>query len=614
MRLATFLVGDEEKWGFVLPDPFDGRDWVLEPERVQKALAVQTSVRTSGYAASRPSFYAGEWPTTLAGFLSTGESGMSALFSMERFVTRYLEQSDQTLLDRAGHSVDEVEILAPIPRPRLCWGLVANSPSFVRNNLGITALTLFPLAHQRPQGSVIGPDQPVVMKNGHQLPFYCYNAELAIVIGKQGRYIPIDRAMEHVAGYTTVTDLGGSYYYGIVPGNESHTLTLPEGYSDWFYQATASWGGKMADTLCPMGPYIVTKDEIGDPYDLLVYTKQNGRVRDRSHTAATLIGIERAIHWYSSFATLYPGDVIHFGTMGFDGLRVTPPASPAEAPEVLESEIERVGALRNPVRIREIEASADDHTDHPSYAVRELARRERSEVAKPQPWDLAETRHFYTLYGNYERAEELEGLAVLEHPRFLNGPNSSLGLTGSGVEIPLRATDLLVRVELAFVVSKIACEVPRERAFDYILGFTPLVSLCDQSFADAVPSTARLPERSITAVYGRWADGFNVISAKPVSVDRESWHGLEMTLQVGDAKVVSTTGEYVAGPAEIIETISKMITLFPGDVITLGGTSESIRIPAGQLTDGRAIRGEVHGIGEVEFVAARAEGVGSAGR
>jgi 2-keto-4-pentenoate hydratase/2-oxohepta-3-ene-1,7-dioic acid hydratase in catechol pathway len=185
------------------------------------------------------------------------------------------------------------------------------------------------------------------MRHDNHLPGMAYNVELAVVIGRAGRYIPVERAMEHVAGYTVVDDVSGTHYYSTVPGNAGTGYSLPRGYQDWLYQATASWGGKKADTLCPMGPYLVTKDEVGDPYNLLMWTRQSGRTRDRAHSGAALLGIERVVAWYSSFASLHVGDVVHFGTMGVDGLPVTP--EQIAGGTSLEVEIESVGALANPV-------------------------------------------------------------------------------------------------------------------------------------------------------------------------------------------------------------------------------------------------------------------------
>lgn len=604
MRLASYLADGVERWGFVVDEPATGRTWVVEPARADAFLARYASIPSSGLVASRPRFLGDDWPATLVEFLALEDDGMTALARLTAYVKRFVAQSDATLLPRAGHVVDDVELLAPVPRPRLYWGLVANAPSFVRNKAGIPIVNLFPLGHQRPQGAAIGAGAPVTFRHDHHLPLMAYNVELAVVIGKAGRYIPLEQAMEHVAGYTAVNDVSGTHYYDIVPGNAGRGYSLPERYSDWLYQATASWGGKKADTLAPMGPYLVTKDEVGDPYDLLMYTRQTGRTRDRAHSGATLLGIERVISWYSSFASLHPGDVIHFATMGVDGLPVSPD-DVTDPMTRLEVEIEDVGTLVNPVAVAEGPVPLESH---PSYAVRQAASSGASATESPHAWMPGSARHFFTSFGNHSAAEKTDGLGRLEVPRFLNGPASSLG-AGGLVEIPPRATDLVVSIELAVVVRALAGEVDDGR--ELVLGYAPMVSVCDRSFADAVVEPARTGERGISAMYGRWADGFNVVATPLVPLPEHDWRGRAMSLTAGSRVVNGSTSDYLAGPDDLIKTISAMITLFPGDVITLGATAARLVFSRDEYDAGLAVTASIEGLGD-----ARAELVphGAGGR
>lgn len=588
MKLATFLHDGVERWGVVLRDSPTDRDVLVEPAAAAADLAWSIS-STSGYSASRPPFAADDWPDTLPAFLGLGDAGMRELERFVRFLERFVEQSDEAFLARVGHPFDEVELLAPIPRPRLCWGLVTNSPSFARNNPGIRHINLFPLGHQRPQGSVVGAGAPVLMKHGHHDPAMSYNVELGVVIGTGGRYIPIERAMEHVAGYTTINDVAGNHYYGRVPGNEGRRYLLPPGYEDWFVQATASWGGKIADTLCPMGPYLVTKDEIGDPYDLLVHTRQDGRTRNRAHTSATILGIERVIAWYSSFARLEPGDVLHFGTMGIDGLVIERDVLETRGAE-LEVEIEDVGVLRNPVQIVP-PGERVPFDRHPSYAVRAAALEPPLER---DAWRVDRARHVFTAFGNHDRADE-EGLPRIAIPRFLTGPASALAASGARVEIPPRATELEIGIELAAVVARLAAEVDEDEAGTLVLGLTPMLSVCDRSLEEDAIEPARPGERHIPAVYGRWADGFNIVLDRPAPVV-DDWRGRRMTVAVDGREVTASTSDYLVGVAELLASISPVTTLFPGDVITLGRTTARLLVPA---TGPVRITGAIDGLGDV---------------
>lgn len=588
MRLASFVAGGTERWGFVVDDPVTSAAWVLEPARVAAFLAAYASIPSSG-PATRPRPPVDGWPPTLAGFLALGDTALADLARVAGQAARFAARTDSTIVPACGFPVTEVELLAPIPKPRLYWGLVTNAPSFVRNNEKTRIVNLFPLGHQRPQGTAVGAGAAVVFRDGHHRPLMAYNVELAVVIGTGGRYIPLERAMDHVAGYTVVNDVSGTYYYGIVPGNAGTGYSLPPGHDDWLYQATASWGGKKADTMAPMGPYLVTADEVTNPYDLLMYTRQSGRTRDRAHSGAAILGIERVIAWYSSFASLHPGDVIHFATMGVDGLPV--PAAELERGTSLEVSIEDVGTLTNPAVVA---TASVPPADHPSYAIRAAAAEPALEST--QDWTVASVRHFLTSYGNHDP----EALSV---PRFLNGPPSSLG-PGGQVEIPPRATDLVVSVELAVVVRALVTGTGDP---DLVLGYLPLVSVCDRSFADAVVEPARAGERGIAAMYGRWADGFN-IAATPVPLPSHDWRDREMTLRVGDREIRASTSAYVAGPDELIGVISAMITLFPGDVITLGATTARLEVTREEYAAGVVVHGAIDGLGEASATLRPREG------
>ncbi len=592
MRLASYLVDGAERWGFVVDEPATGRAWVVEPARAEAFLVRYASIPSSGVVASRPWFRGDDWPATLVEFLALEDDGMAALSRLVAYVQRFVAQSDATLLPRAGSVVENVELLAPVPRPRLYWGLVANAPSFVRNNPNTRLINLFPLGHQRPQGAAVGPGAPVTFRNGNHLPLMAYNVELGVVIGKAGRYVPLERAMDHVAGYTVVNDVSGTYYYGIVPGNAGRGYALPERYSDWLYQVTASWGGKKADTLAPMGPFLVTKDEVGDPYNLLMYTRQTGRTRDRAHSGATLLGIERVISWYSSFASLYPGDVIHFATMGVDGLPVFPD-DVADPDTRLEAEIEHVGTLLNPVAVAKGPVPL---VSHPSYAVREVATSGSSALdagrldGRVGPALLHVVRQPRDRRGR-RRAAPPRRSAVPQRPGQLAGCRRIRGRDPAARHGPRREHRARRRRPCARGgrggLARGRARVP------------PLVSLCDRSFADAVVEPARTGERGIPAMYGRWADGFNVVGDALVPLPEHDWRGRAMSLEVGDRVVSGSTSAYLAGPGDLIATISAMITLFPGDVITLGWTAARLVLTRDEYEAGVVVRGAIEGLGEV---------------
>ncbi|MBO4791444.1 MAG: hypothetical protein J5592_04095, partial [Clostridia bacterium] len=150
MKLVTFEFKGKEDWGFVLTNPADGRQWVYCPALVDRELQ-RSATMTNGYSVSMPKFMKNSaWPDTLCGFLETEEEGMAVLRRLEGFLRRFLQQSDEGRMTFCGHPLDDVRLCAPVPMPRLMWGLVQNCPTFIRSNPARTGTNLFPQGHQRP--------------------------------------------------------------------------------------------------------------------------------------------------------------------------------------------------------------------------------------------------------------------------------------------------------------------------------------------------------------------------------------------------------------------------------------------------------------------------------
>ncbi len=183
-------------------------------------------------------------------------------------------------------AVGDVRLLAPIPRPRklVCVGY---------NYRGHEAIEdpAYPDVFAKTPNTVIGPGETILLP-----PEVCrpdYEAEIGVVVGAGGRRIPPERAWDHVAGLTIVNDFSARDWQG-------HG-------SQWLL-------GKSFDTFAPMGPALVTLDEIGDVGDLVVQAAVNGVVTLRQSTAAMVFPIPRLISYISEVMTLDPGDVIATGT------------------------------------------------------------------------------------------------------------------------------------------------------------------------------------------------------------------------------------------------------------------------------------------------------------
>jgi 2-keto-4-pentenoate hydratase/2-oxohepta-3-ene-1,7-dioic acid hydratase in catechol pathway len=158
---------------------------------------------------------------------------------------------------------------------------------------------------------------------------YDFEAELAVVIGAECKDVPEDEALNVVFGYTALNDVTAR--------------DLQRAHGQWFK-------GKSLDGTCPIGPWIVTPDEAVDPDSLELSLRLNGIEKQHSNTAKMIFGVPRLIAELSKGMTLLPGDVIATGTPEGVGFARTPPEFLADG-DVLEVEIERIGTLRNAVRI-----------------------------------------------------------------------------------------------------------------------------------------------------------------------------------------------------------------------------------------------------------------------
>jgi 2-keto-4-pentenoate hydratase/2-oxohepta-3-ene-1,7-dioic acid hydratase in catechol pathway len=222
-----------------------------------------------------------------------------------------------------AHKLSEVKLLAPVPRPykMICVGLNYKDHALESR----TEIPTVPTIFNKFPNVVIAPGDPIVLPKVSRKPDY--EAEFAFVIGKGGRNIPADRAMEHVLGYTIVND-----------------VTARD-----FQTATTQWlMGKTFDTFCPMGPWIVTKDEIPDPHALDISLEIGGEVLQHSNTRELVFRIPRLIEYVSSAVTLEPGDVFATGTPAGVGFARKPPRWLKAGEEVIVR-ISGIGELRNPV-------------------------------------------------------------------------------------------------------------------------------------------------------------------------------------------------------------------------------------------------------------------------
>jgi len=217
--------------------------------------------------------------------------------------------------------LETVKLLAPVPRPPkiICIGLNYRDHA-IESNMAIPEV---PTVFCKFPSSVIATGEDVVLPKNSTKPDY--EAEFAVVIGKGGRYIAAEKWEEHVYGYMNLNDVSARDYQ----------------------LATSQWViGKTFDTFCPMGPYILTKDEVADPHNLDIKITINGEVLQHSNTKHLIFNIPTLIAHLSSVMTLEVGDIISTGTPAGVGLGRTPPRWLVAGDEMVV-EVEGLGQLRN---------------------------------------------------------------------------------------------------------------------------------------------------------------------------------------------------------------------------------------------------------------------------
>jgi acylpyruvate hydrolase len=221
------------------------------------------------------------------------------------------------------YAFDDVALCAPVPRPGklICIGLNYRDHAAESN----MAVPENPIMFSKFSTSIVGPDTAVVLPPGSEKTDY--EAELAVVVGRVAKGVSRERAMAHVFGYCCLNDISERGYQ----------------FSDSQWQRA-----KSCDTFAPMGPFVVTGDEVANPHDLGIKLRLNGETMQDSRTSQLIFSIPELIEFISRSITLEPGDVIATGTPPGVGFARKPPVflKPGDRMEV---DIEGVGVLCNTV-------------------------------------------------------------------------------------------------------------------------------------------------------------------------------------------------------------------------------------------------------------------------
>jgi 2-keto-4-pentenoate hydratase/2-oxohepta-3-ene-1,7-dioic acid hydratase in catechol pathway len=295
MRLVTAEVGGRRRIGALLND--------------RAALELPLAAREEGFA---------DWPDgfDMLSFLALGEQALDV-------ARRLLERADPSVKAPYVFPLDGARLLAPVPNPSKVVAIGLNYRDHAHEQ-GVEPPDR-PVAFAKFPTSVIGPGDTITWDPALTSQVD-YEAELAFVIGRTARRVPVEEAYKYVAGYTCLDDVSAR--------------DLQFGDKQWVR-------GKSLDTFCPMGPWLVTRYDLPDPHALRIRCSVNGELLQDSSTGELIFGVPDLVAFLSRAFTLLPGDVVATGTPSGVGVFRKPPRFLQDG-DTVAVEIEGIGRLENP--------------------------------------------------------------------------------------------------------------------------------------------------------------------------------------------------------------------------------------------------------------------------
>jgi acylpyruvate hydrolase len=257
------------------------------------------------------------FPQSTRGFLEGGTATQEVLGAM-------VEATKAGKFQPVSHAANAVRLHAPINDPGkfICIGLNYKDHAAETGS----AIPKEPPVFPKWNNAILDPGEPILRPRGEKT--LDWEVELGVVIGKTARFVPKERALDYIYGYTIINDASARDF-------QFHT---------------SQWGpGKMGDTLAPVGPYIADRSEIPDPHVLDVKTWVNGTLMQNGNTKNFIFDLGYIIQYLTNIMTLSPGDLISTGTPAGVGFSRKPPIT-LQPGDVCKLEITGLGTLENPVK------------------------------------------------------------------------------------------------------------------------------------------------------------------------------------------------------------------------------------------------------------------------
>ncbi len=265
-----------------------------------------------------------QFPDSMLELIDAGQPMLDA-------ISNAIRTANENILASCSLPLKEVKLLAPIPKPRKnIIGIGLNYTEHVAESARAldtsNQLPDKPVIFSKPPTAVTGTNTDI-LHNTQLTQQLDWEVELAVIIGKKGKYVKREDALDYVFGYTVINDISARDC-----------------------RRAGQWiVSKGQDTFAPMGPVLVTADEIADPHNLDLHLKLNGREMQRSNTKFMLFNINELIEDLSTVFTLEPGDIIATGTPAGVGAGRDPQQWMWDG-DIVEATVEGIGTITNRVR------------------------------------------------------------------------------------------------------------------------------------------------------------------------------------------------------------------------------------------------------------------------
>ena len=304
MKIVTFEANGQTRWGAV-------RGEAAVDLNLARAMFLASHGKEAKYLAA-----------DVLDFIRQGEEAWDA-------AEETLEFFGGRVVDGISFPLTAAKLLAPLSNPSKIIGIGLNYGEHRSEQNIVADANLYPILFPKFPSAIIGPGDAITWEPTltQQVD---YEAELGVVIGKRARRVAVNDALDYVFGYCNLNDISARDLQYDEKGKKQYTR------------------GKSLDTFCPMGPYIVSKDEIDDPQKLRVQCWVNGETRQDSNTDHMINSVAQLIAFIAQGITLMPGDVIATGTPSGVGHYRQPPIY-LKPGDVVEMEVEGLGRLSNPI-------------------------------------------------------------------------------------------------------------------------------------------------------------------------------------------------------------------------------------------------------------------------